>query len=324
MKAIVTTNYGPPELQQLKEIPQPVPKKGQVLLKVHATTVNRTDTGLRSANYFISRFFTGLLRPRFETFGSEFAGEVIELGEEVEDFSVGDKVFGFDDIHSGAHAEYMVTKAAGAITHIPEGLSYLEAAPLAEGAQYALNNIRAAGVKEGQKVLIYGASGAIGSAAVQICKYLGAEVTAVCGTKHTDLIISLKPDEIVDYQREDFTKTSERYHFIFDAVGKSTYGVCKKLLLPGGSYSSTELGPRGENVYLAIWFSLIGRKSVLFPIPQATKEKVGYLKMLVEQGAYRPLVDRTYSLEDIVEATKYVESGQKVGNVVVNVSYQPE
>ncbi len=319
MKAIITPSYGPAELQQLREVPKPSPSKGQVLIKVHATTVNRTDTGLRSAQYVVSRLFTGLLKPRFKTFGSEFAGEVVGLGEGVTEFAVGDRIFGFNDTMCGAHAEYMVTPAAGAIAPIPKGLSYLEAAPLGEGAQYALNNIRAAGVKKGDTVLVYGASGAIGSAAVQICKYLGARVTAVCGTKHVDLIKTFKPDRVVDYQQEDFTDTTERYTFIFDAVGKSTFGVCKKLLLPGGSYSSTELGPRGENVYLALWFALIRKKTLLFPIPQATREKVEYIKMLVENGDFTPLVDKTYPLNQIVEATKYVESGQKVGNVIIKV-----
>jgi NADPH:quinone reductase-like Zn-dependent oxidoreductase len=241
------------------------------------------------------------------------------LGEGVTNFKEGDRVFGFNDITCGAHAEYMVTPALGAIAHIPKGFSFKEAAPLAEGAQYALNNIRAAKVGKDSKVLIYGATGAIGSAALQICLALGAEVTAVCGTPHIELVRGLKPHRVINYQEEDFTATGELYDFVFDAVGKSSFGACKKLLKPDGSYSSTELGRRGENVYLAIWSSLRRKKTVLFPIPQATQEKVTYIKQLAEEGKFKPLVDRTYKLEEIVEATRYVESGQKLGNVVIEV-----
>lgn len=319
MKAVVHTVYGPPETQQILDVEKPVPKSKEVLVKVHATTVNRTDCGLRSANYVISRLFTGLLKPRHTIGGSEFAGTVEAVGSRVTEFTVGDKVFGFNDTTMGAHAEYMATPAKGAITTMPKDMDFVDAAPIAEAAQYALNNIRSANVAKGQHVLVYGASGAIGSAAVQIAKHLGAHVTAVIGTKHVDLAKHLGAEVVVDYQTEDFTALPQKFDFIFDAVGKSSYGACKKLLKPNGIYCSTELGPGGQNPFLALWFAFTGSRKVIFPIPKASKEKVEYLKSLVEAGAFTPVIDKTYPIGQIVQATRYVETGQKTGNVVILV-----
>jgi NADPH:quinone reductase-like Zn-dependent oxidoreductase len=232
MKAVTYTTYGPPEVLQITEIEKPTPKSNEVLIRVHASTVNRTDCGFRSARYVVSRLVTGLVRPKYTVSGSEFAGEVVEVGDDVLDYMAGDKVFGFDDVRGGAHAEYVVKPASGPFAIMPEGFSYEELAPAAEGATYALNAIRAAGVTKGQKVMVYGASGAIGSAAVQILKYLGAHVTAVCGTKNVARVQELKPDRVIDYETEDFTRLDGGFDFIFDAVGKSSYGVCKKLLAP--------------------------------------------------------------------------------------------
>jgi NADPH:quinone reductase-like Zn-dependent oxidoreductase len=320
MKAAVYTHYGPPEVLQLQDVAQPVPKANEVLVRVHATTINRTDCGLRSANYFVSRFFTGLVNPKRPVGGSEFAGEVVDVGADVTAFKPGDKVFGFDDVRGGAHAEYMTERANGPVANMPKGYTYQQMAPAAEGATYALNVLQAAGVKTGQSVLVYGATGAIGSAAVQILKSMGANVTAVCGTQHVALVSSLGADKVVDYQTTDFTDTIETYDLVFDAVGKSSYGVCKKLLKPRGSYCSTELGTGGQNIFLAMWFAFTRSRKVIFPIPKINKEKIEHVKQLVESGAYKPLVDRTYPLQDIVEAATYVETGQKVGNVVVVVS----
>lgn len=320
MKAAVYTKYGPPEVLQIKEVPKPMPKADEVLIQVHAATVNRTDTGFRSAKYFISRLVTGLMKPRKQVAGSEFAGKIVEVGTDVKEFKPGDDVFGFEDVRSGAHAEYMTEVAGGSIAKMPEGFSFEEMAPAGEGATYALSVIEVAGVKQGQKVLVYGASGAIGSAAVQIIKHLGAEVTAVCGTKNVELVRSLGVDSVIDYETEDFTQIADRFDFIFDAVGKSSYGACKKLLGPNGTYCSTELGPHGQNPFLAIWFAITGSRRVIFPIPKINKEKMEYIKQLVESGAYKPVIDRTYPLDEIVEATKYVETGQKTGNVVIKIA----
>ncbi len=321
MKAVVVDKYGSPEVQRLAEVPEPKSAAGEVLVRVHATTVNRTDTGFRSAKYFISRGFSGLLRPKQHTWGSEFAGEVVQLGAGVSELRVGDKVFGFQPMGFGGHAEYVVARAAGPITTTPEGWSYEQAAPLAEGAGYALNDLRGAGVRRGQEVMIYGATGAIGSAAAQIAKHMGARVTAVCGTKHVALVKTLGADSVIDYQTEDFTKTAQLFDLVFDAVGKSSYGACKRLLKPKGKYCSTDLGPGAQNPLLALWFWATGSRKVIMPIPRASKETVEYLRSLAETGAYKPLVDRTYGgLEDIVEASRYVESEQKVGNVVIRVT----
>jgi NADPH:quinone reductase-like Zn-dependent oxidoreductase len=320
MRAIVNTKYGPPEVVKLMDVEKPEPNDNEVLIRVYATTVNRTDCGFRSAEYFVSRFFSGLFKPKFRTLGNEFAGQIEALGKEVTSFKTGDKVFGYNDIKFGAHAEYMVMAENGAITTMPAGLNYDEAAPITEGGHYALCDIRAAKVKSGQKVLINGATGAIGSAAVQLVKYFGAEVTAVCSTKHMELVRSLGADNVIDYTSQDFTVTDNKFDFVFDAVGKSSYGKCKPLLNDKGIYISTELGKNSENVFLALTTPLIGGKRVLFPLPTISKEDVVFLKNLVEAGKYKPLIDRKYQLEQIVEAYRYVETGQKTGNVIITIS----
>ena len=319
MKAIIHTRYGPPEVLQLSEMPKPMPKDNEVLIKVHTTTVNRTDCGFRSAEYFISRFFSGLFRPKNQVLGNEFAGEIEAVGKDVKLFHPGDKVFGYNDITFGAHAEYMVMSEDGPITTMPANLTYEEAAPITEGGHYALVDIRAAKVGKGQKVLVNGATGAIGSAAVQLCRHFGAEVTAVCATQHLELLRSLGAKTVIDYTKEDFTKIDDRFDFIFDAVGKSSFGKCKPILKDKGIYISTELGKGGQNPFLALITPVLGGKKLLFPIPTISKEDVIFLKELVESGQFKPVIDRSYSLEQIVEATRYVETGQKIGNVVIIV-----
>jgi NADPH:quinone reductase-like Zn-dependent oxidoreductase len=318
VKACIHTVYGPPEVLQLKEVPKPTPKDNEVLIKVHATTVNRTDCGLRSAEYFISRFFTGLFKPKYQIQGNEFAGVIEATGKAVTQFALGDKVFGYNDKTFGGHAEYM-TVAEETITAMPAGYTFEQAAPLLEGSHYALCDIRAAKVESGQNVLVYGATGAIGSAAVQLLKHFGARVTAVCNTKNMELVKSLGADEVIDYTKQDFTKTNQKFNFIFDAVGKSSFGQCKPLLTPKGIYISTELGKNGENIWLALVTPLGGGKRLLFPIPTITKEDVLFFKNLAETGKFKPVIDRTYKFEEIVEATRYVESGQKTGNVVIKL-----
>ena len=317
MKAAAYKEYGPPEVVRIEETERPVPKSDEVLVKVYATTVNRTDCGFRSAEYFISRFFSGLFRPKFGILGNEFAGIIDETGKDVRLFNVGDKVFGYNDTRFGAHAEFMAIAETDAIAAIPGDITFEQAAPITEGAHYALGNIRAAKVSAGQNVMIYGASGAIGSAAVQLAKYFGAYVTAVCNTQNVGVVKSLGPDEVIDYQTQNFTETSMKFDFIFDAVGKSSFGECKQLLKKRGIYISTELGKNSENIFLALLTPLMKGKKVMFPLPSITKEDVIFLKQLVESGKYKPLVDRTYPFDRIVDAYRYVETGQKVGNVVI-------
>jgi NADPH:quinone reductase-like Zn-dependent oxidoreductase len=320
MKAIIHTRYGPPEVLQLAEVPKPMPKENEVLIKVHATTVNRTDCGFRSAEYFISRFFSGLFRPKNQVLGNEFAGEIEAVGKDVKSFQPGDMVFGYNDQTFGAHAEYMVMAEDAPITTMPANLTYEEAAPITEGGHYALCDIRAAKVSSGQKVLVNGATGAIGSAAVQLCRYFGAEVTAVCATPYLKLAKSLGASHAIDYTNKDFTTIKETFDFVFDAVGKSTFGKCKPLLKKGGIYISTELGPGGQNPFLAMITPLLGGKKLLFPIPTISKADVNFLKELVESGQFKPLIDRSFPLEQMIEATKYVETGQKTGNVVIRAA----
>lgn len=319
MKAVVYKKYGPPEVAHLIEVDKPVPKDNEVLVKVYASTVNRTDSGFRSAEYFISRFWSGLIRPKYPILGCEFAGIIEETGKSVTTFKTGDKVFGFNDKTCGGHGEYLTIAEKDAIVILPNNLDFDEAAAITEGAHYALCDIRAAKVTSGQNVMVYGATGAIGSAAVQILKTLGTNVTAVCNTKNIELVKSLGADIVVDYQTEDFTKQERQFDFIFDAVGKSSFAKCKPLLKEKGIYISTELGKNAKNVFFALTTPIWGGKKVLFPIPTINKEDVIYLKDLVEKGAFRPVIDRHYKLEQIVEAYKYVDSGQKTGNVIIKL-----
>lgn len=319
MRAIIYTKYGPPEVVKLMEVPKPQPKDNEVLIKVYSSTVNRTDSGFRSAEYFISRFWTGLFQPKHQILGCEFSGIIEEIGKGVTTFKKGDKVFGFNDKTCGGHGEYLTISETDAVTTMPNNLSFDEAAAITEGAHYALVDIRAAKIEPGQNVLVYGATGAIGSSAVQLLKHFEAKVTAVCNTKNVELIKSLGADIVIDYLTQDFTQTENKFQFIFDAVGKSSFGHCKPLLTEKGIYISTELGKNAENIFFALTTPILGGKKVLFPMPTINKTDVIFLKELVEKNEYKPLIDRKYKLDQIVEAYKYVESGQKTGNVVIKI-----
>ena len=319
MKAIVYSKYGPPEVARLTEVARPSPRDNEILLKVYSSTVNRTDSGFRSAEYFISRFWSGLFRPKHKILGCEFSGVVEAVGKYVTAFRNGDKVFGFNDKTFGGHGEYLTIAENDAVINMPENMSFDEAAAITEGSHYALVNIRAAKVERGQKVLVYGATGAIGSAAVQLLKHFGAIVTAVCNTKNVDLVRSLGADTVIDYQTQDFTKTEDKFAFIFDAVGKSSFGKCKPLLTEKGIYISTEFGKNAENILFALTTPLWGGKRLLFPIPSITKQDIIFLKELVEKGEFKPVIDRFYTLGQIVDAYRYVESGQKTGNVILKI-----
>lgn len=320
MKAAVYRKYGPSEVLSIENVPKPSIKSDQVLVRVKATTMNRTDCGMRNANYFVSRFFTGLITPKNPVAGSEFAGDVVEVGADVKNFELDDKVFGFEDVRSGAHAEYMAVAANGSIATIPKGYKYTEIAPAGEGATYALNMVRSAGIRNGQKALVYGASGAIGSAAVQILRHMGVEVTAVCGTKNLELVRSIGANKVISFETEDFTLTHDRFDLVLDAVGKTSYGATKKLLNKSGKYCSSELGKGAQNPLMAIWFAVNGSKKVFFPIPKINQEVIQAIQQLVEAGAFKPVVDRIYEFDEIAEAAAYVETGQKTGNVVIKVA----
>jgi len=321
MRAIVYEKYGGPDVLELREVEKPAPKDNEVLIKVHVTTVNRTDCGFLRAKPFIVRFFNGLTKPKNTILGNEFAGEIETVGKDVTSFKFGDKVFGFSD-DFGAHAEYITMPEDGVLATMPSHMTYEEAAPSNEGAHYALVDIKAAHIKSGQKVLINGATGAIGSAAVQLIKYIGADVTAVCDTKRIDIVKALGADRIIDYTKEDFTKLDEKFDVVFDAVGKSWFFKCRRLLKPGGYFVSTELGPFLQNPLLALWtaiFGSFGGKKALFPIPKHRKEYIEFFKKLMEEGKFKPVIDRTYPLTEVVDAFRYVETGEKTGSVVITV-----
>lgn len=321
MKAAVYKKYGPPEVVRVVDVPMPEPKGDEVLIKVHATTVNRTDTGFRGAHYFIIRFFHGLFKPKYHILGTEVAGEVVAIGKDVSLFEVGDRVFGLNCLTFGAHAEYVAVREKGSITTMPRGATYAETAAICEGPWLALTFLEAVKIGPGHRTIINGASGSIGSSAVQLAKYFGAEIIAVCGTKNLELVRSLGADTVIDYMKEDFTTILEEgvYDFVFDAVGKSSFAKCKKLLKPGGIYISTELGPYNQNPFLAIWTLFFGSKKVKFSIPKDKKQDIIFFKKLYEAGDLRAVIDRHYGLDDIAEAHKFVETAQKTGSVVIDV-----
>jgi NADPH:quinone reductase-like Zn-dependent oxidoreductase len=317
MRAVVHDRYGPPEVLRIAEVPRPEPKPNEVLVRVQATTVTRSDCGFRAADPFFSRVFTGLRRPKQPIAGMELAGIVEATGDEVTEFAVGDRAFG---LRSGANAELVCVREQGALAHIPEGLSFEDAAALPDGASIANACLTAASVREGQSVVVYGATGSIGTAGVQLAKALGAKVTAVCDSARVDLVRSLGADEVVDYTREDFTADGTTYDVVFDAVGKHSFWRCRRALKPRGTYISTDLGFMWHVPPLAFVSRFVGDKRVRLPIPKYSKEDVLLVKRLVEEGKYRPVVDRAYPLEEVVEATRYVETGQKTGNVVLTVA----
>jgi len=273
------------------------------------------------AEPFIMRFFTGLLKPNKSILGTDFAGKIEAVGKDVESLKVGDKVFGLDDSGLSSHAQYMTLSENKALATIPNNISYEEAAASMEGAHYAYNFLNKVNLKSGQKVLVNGATGAIGSAAVQLLKYFGANVTAVCSTKNLELVKSIGANKVIDYTKEDFTKNNEKYNFIFDAVGKSSFTKCKPLLQSGGVYISSELGWMAQNLFFALITPIIGNKKVVFPIPSDCRRSVLFIKKLSEEGKFKAVIDRKYSLKEIAEAYRYVEKGQKTGNVVITLEY---
>jgi NADPH:quinone reductase-like Zn-dependent oxidoreductase len=318
MRAVVHDRYGPPEILRLEDVERPVTKDDEVLVRIHATTVSRTDCGLRSADIFISRFVTGLLRPKRKILGSDFAGEVEAVGATVTEFKAGDHVFGINPWKFGAHAEFICIGESAALALKPTGTTFEEAAAACDGAILALNALRPAGLRKGQTILVYGASGSIGTAGVQLARYFGADVTAVCNTKNFELVRSLGASEVIDYTQEDFTKNGQTYDVIFDAVGKQSFKRCRGSLKPGGIYVATD---HLQNLLLALWTARVADKRVLFPIPpRFTKQDVLFLKELIETGKYRAVIERRYPLEQVVEATRYVEMKQKTGNVVLTVT----
>lgn len=320
MRAAVYTRYGPPEVVQVTEVDKPSPRDNELLVQVQASTVNRTDCGYRAGKPLIVRFFSGVGRPKAMVLGCEFAGKVEAVGAAVTGFKVGDRVFGYNEGTFGGHAEYLTIPASASVATIPKRLSFEQVAAGTEGAHYALSILRQTKVGDRSAVLVYGASGAIGSAAVQLLKSQGASVTAVCSTDHVELVGSLGADRVVDYLTSDFTEDSQRYDVVIDAVGKSSFGRCKRLLTQRGVYVSTELGPLSQNLLLAAVTPWLGGRQVRFPLPKHDQAMIRYLAELMETGQFQPVVDRSYPLEQIVDAYRYVETGRKIGSVLITFS----
>jgi len=319
MKAAVRSKYGLPGDLSVKELEIPTPKADEVLIRVHACTVNRSDCHVLSGRPFIMRLFTGLFKPRSAIIGSDFAGEIAAIGSAVQSFKAGDKVMGFGGgFGCGSHAQYFTlqeTKAIKVIVPIPVSLTYDEAAACLEGAYYAASVIMPLKLIPGQKALVYGATGAIGSSYVQFLKYYGVSATAVCAAENEELVRSLGADRIIDYRKEDFTKDTERYDVVFDAVGKSSFVKCRKLLKKKGVYTSSA----GMINLLWIFITLLfGGRKVVFPFVKI-KTGLSFIKELIEKGSFRPVIDRKYPLDKIAEAYSYVASGKKIGNVVITM-----
>jgi NADPH:quinone reductase-like Zn-dependent oxidoreductase len=322
MRAVVHDRYGPPEVLRVDEMERPVPKEDEVLVRVHASTVTRGDAmGVRFEDYRFARVFTGIRRPRHTSFGSEFAGRVEEVGAAVADLQVGDEVFG---VESGANAEYVAVRESGVIAPKPAGLTYEEAAAIPDGSLLALTCLKPAYPLQGKSVLVYGAAGSVGTASVQLlAHHFDAEVTAVCDTKDVELVRSLGARDVLDRFRKDFTKNGETYDVIFDAVGKHSFRRSRRSLKRGGIYISMDLGFMYHVPLLGLVTRFVGSKRATLGLGRYRKEDLLLVKGLVEAGKYRPVIDRRYALDEVVEAVRYVESGQKTGNVVLRVGEAP-
>lgn len=325
MKAIIYANYGQPDVLQLKEVEKPTPKPNEILVKVKAATVNRTDCANLTAKPFIMRFSLGLFNPKIQIPGTEFAGVIEAVGAEVTEFKTGEKVFGFDDSILSSCAEYLTIDEKHNVVKMPELIDFQQAAASSEGAHYAYNFINKVELKEGQKMMVNGGSGGIGSATIQLAKYFGADITATCTTKNIELMKQLGARKVIDYTKEDFTQDDEKYDYVFDTVGKSSFGKCKRIMKPEGVYISSELGKGSQNVFFSLYSWVFGsmpgkgKKKVKFPYPPDIKRSLLLIKKLTEEGKFKPVIDRIYPLENVAEAYRYVLKGQKTGNVVISI-----
>jgi len=317
MKAMVYTQYGPPEVLQLKEVEKPLPIVNEILLRVKATAVNSGDWRLRKADPFAVRMFFGITKPKINILGSVFSGEVESVGKDVKLFKIGDKVFGHTDMRFGAYAEYICLPENGSLTLKPNSLTHTEAAVIPFGGTTALHFIKKAGIRSGQKVLINGASGAVGSTAVQLAKYFGANVTGVCSTANIDLVKSLGADNVIDYTKEDFTKNGEAYDIIFDTVNKISLSHALKSLNKNGLLILSAAGM--SEMLQGFWASKTSSKKVMTGVINHSAEDINFLKKLIEAGKLKPVIDRTYPLDQIAEAHAYVEKGHKKGNVAITL-----
>lgn len=320
MRAARRERYGSPDVIQIEDVPLPTPRADEILVRVHAATVSRTDCALLAAHPFFMRFLTGLHRPKTKTLGTDFAGRVEAIGERVSTFQVGDAVWGMDDLGAASHADYLVASAKGSVALMPSGTSFVDAAACIEGAWYAYSIVDRVAVGKDRRVLINGATGAIGTALLQLSVHLGATVTAVGNAKSLELLRSLGASRVIDYEQANFTEDDHVYDCVFDAVGKSSFGACRRLLDPRGVYVSTELGPGWQNLFLALVTPVFGKQRVVFPIPMDRKAFLAAMGPLVAQGHFRPVIDQVVTLDGIRDAYAYAASGQKTGCVVLKLT----
>jgi NADPH:quinone reductase-like Zn-dependent oxidoreductase len=320
MKAVLYTQYGSPDVLKLKDIAKPTPKDNEVLIKVYATTVTAADCTMRKGEPLWGRIILGLTKPRRKILGLELAGEIEAVGKDVKRFSEKDQVYGFTGFGLGAHAEYTCMPEDGSLAIKPSNMTYEEATATVDGASTALFFLKnKANIQRGQKVLINGASGSIGTFVVQLAKYFGAEVTGVCSTKNLELVKSLGADKVIDYTQEDFTKSGETYDIIFDTIGKSSFSDCKSSLKKNGCYLPTT---GLKNNFLMLWTSIMGGKKVITGMSIKKNEALIFLKELIEMGKIKPVIDRCYPLDQTAEAHSYVDKGHKKGNVVLTMAQQ--
>ncbi|MDO9511911.1 MAG: NAD(P)-dependent alcohol dehydrogenase [Bacteroidales bacterium] len=332
MKAIVYTKFGPPEVLQLKEVPKPSPKDNEILIKVYATSVNYGDLVARNfieiaprkfnmpgLFWLFAKIYLGFSRPKISILGNEFAGEIESVGKGVKSFKQGDRVFGYLDQSMGAYAEYLCISEKAVLAIMPYNTTYEEAAVLPYGALMALSLLQKVNIRSGQKILINGASGGIGSAAVQIAKHFGAEVTGVCGTPRLEFVKALGADKVIDYSQEDFTQNGETYDLIFDILGKSSFPKCKNSLNQNGRYLLSSF--KSKQLFQMLWTSINGSKKVICAIAPGSIKDLISVKELIEAGKIKAIIDRHFSLENIAEAHRYIEQGQKQGNVVIRVTH---
>jgi NADPH:quinone reductase-like Zn-dependent oxidoreductase len=319
MKAIVYTQYGPPEVLQLNEVEKPTPRDNEILLRVKTTAVNSGDVRLRKADPFAVRFIFGLIKPKINILGSVFSGEVESVGKDVKLFKVGDQVFGHTDMSFGAYAEYKCLPENGTLALKPERLSHIEAAVIPFGGTTALHFIKRAAIKQGQKVLVNGASGAVGCTVVQLAKYFGATVTGVCSTANIDLVKSLGADKVIDYTKQDFTENGETYDIIFDTVNTISFSRSLKSLNKNGLLVLSSAGM--SEMFQGFWTSMTKSKKVMTGVISHTAEDIIFLKELIETDKLKPVIDKTYPLEQIAEAHAYVERGHKKGNVAITLEH---
>ena len=319
MKAAICTKYGETRYIQLADVAKPKPKENQILVKIHASSVTSGDARIRRADPFVIRLIFGFKRPRKSILGVVVAGEVESVGSKVSKFKVGDKVFGTTGMSFGAHAEYQCVSEEGTLALIPENSSFSEAAAIPFGGTAAIHFLRKGNVRQGQKVLIYGASGALGTMAVQLAKESGAEVTAVCSGKNAELVKSLGADKVIDYTKEDFTKSGIKYDVIFDTVGKSSFSSNLKALTKNGTLllAAASVGQMLRGAFT----SMVGSKKVISGVIKETAEDMQFFKTLMEAGELKAVVDRTYSLDDIAQAHDYVDAGHKRGNVISTMNH---